>query len=185
MAGTGQSPRPWGWFLALGVALVVLGLLCIMGATTATLVAELTLGWLLITTAVLALVQAYRTRHQRGFFLYLLAAILRGVTGFLLLRYPVAGELSLTLLVAAALIVGGIFRGVGAARLRFPQWGWGVASGAISVILGVVVTLALPAAGFWFLGLALGVDLVFEGVALVALSAALRGVPPFPEPSRV
>jgi uncharacterized membrane protein HdeD (DUF308 family) len=32
----------------------------------------------------------------------------------------------------------------------------------------------LPASSLWFLGLALGIDLIFEGTGLIALGSALR-----------
>lgn len=173
-----QIERLWAWFLALGLSLVVLGVVCILGAATASLITELALGWLLLLAGVLALVQAFRTRSWAGFLLYVLAASLRGAVGILLIRFPVAGELSLTLLIAAVLIVGGMFRGIGAATLRFPQWGWAVASGFVSLAVGLVLLVQLESASLWFLGMAVGVDFIFEGAGLVALSAGLRGLRP-------
>jgi hypothetical protein len=52
----------WGWFVALGIALIILGVVCIAAEVTATLVTVLTFGWLLILGAVLALIQAFRER---------------------------------------------------------------------------------------------------------------------------
>jgi uncharacterized membrane protein HdeD (DUF308 family) len=122
----------------------------------------------------MALVHAFRTRTWSGFFLYLLSAVLRLVTGFLLIRYPLIGALTLTLLLASLFIVGGIFRAVGAASLRFPNWGWTAASGLIALALGVMLLAQLPASSLWFLGLAVGIDLLFEGSGLIALGTALR-----------
>ncbi len=166
--------RAWGWFVALGVALVLLGVVCILGEVETTLITVIVLGWLLLISGVIALVHAFRTRTWTGFLLYLLSAVLRVVTGFLLLRNPLLGALTLTLLLATLFIVGGVFRGVGAASLRFPQWGWTALSGIIGIALGVMLLAQLPASSLWFLGLAVGIDLVFEGSALMALGAALR-----------
>lgn len=167
----------WGWFAALGVALIILGVVCIVGDVTATLITVLTIGWMLLIGAVIALVQAFRVGSWSGFFLYLLSALLRGFTGYLLLRYPLAGETSLTIVLASFFIVGGTFRAIGAARLRFPQWGWTTASGAISVVLGVMLLAQLPISSLWFIGLAVGVDFVFDGASLIALATALHRVP--------
>ena len=90
---------------------------------TATLATVLAFGWLLLIGGVVALVQAFQTRSWSGFFLFFLSALLRGVTGFLLIRYPLSGELSLTLIMASLFIVGGTFRAIGSASLHFPQWG--------------------------------------------------------------
>jgi uncharacterized membrane protein HdeD (DUF308 family) len=167
----------WGWFVVLGVALIILGVVCILGNVTATLGAVLTLGWLLVIGGVVSLVQAFRTRSWSGFFLYLLSAILRGLTGYLLIRYPISGEMSVTLLLASFFIVGGAFRAIGAARLHFPKWGWTTASGVISIVLGVMLLTQLPISSLWFIGFALGVDFVFDGVSLIALGRAVHSVP--------
>jgi uncharacterized membrane protein HdeD (DUF308 family) len=173
-SGIEHLHRSWGWFVGLGVLLLVLGFLCILGEVATTLITVIVLGWLLLISGVMALVHAFRTRTWSGFFLYLLSAVLRLFTGFLLIRYPLIGALSLTLLLASLFIVGGVFRAVGAASLRFPQWGWTATSGIIGIVLGVLLLSQLPASSLWFLGLAVGIDLVFEGSALVALGGALR-----------
>jgi uncharacterized membrane protein HdeD (DUF308 family) len=176
-AGFDESRDSWGWLVALGITLMFLGVVCIAAELTATLVAVLTFGWLLILGAVLALIQAFRVRKWSGFFLYLLSALLRGVTGYLLIRYPFTAEVSLTLILASFFIVGGIFRTVGAAALQFPRWGWAVLSGLISVALGVVLLMQLPTVSLWFIGFAIGIEFIFDGVSVVTLGSALRGVP--------
>ena len=118
----------WGWFITLGVALIILGVVCIVGDVTATVGTVLAFGWLLLIGGVITLVQAFRTRGSSGFFLYLLSAVLRAFTGYLLIRYPITGEMSLTLVLASLFIVGGTFRAIGAAVLQFPKWGWATVS---------------------------------------------------------
>ena len=172
--GLEQLHRSWGWFVGLGAALVLLGVICVLGEVETTLITVIVLGWFLLISGIIALVHAFRTRTWSGFFLYLLSAVLRAFTGFLLLRYPLIGALSLTLLLASLFIVGGTFRAVGAASLRFPRWGWTAASGAIAVVLGIMLLSELPASSLWFLGLAVGIDLIFEGTGLIALGMALR-----------
>ncbi len=175
-AGLDESHDSWGWFVALGIALIVLGVVCIGGEVSATLVTVLTFGWLLILGAVLALIQAFRVRNWSGFFLYFLSALLRGVTGYLLIRYPFTAEVSLTLILASFFIVGGIFRTVGAGTLQFPRWGWTVLSGLVSVALGVMLLMHLPIVSLWFIGLAIGIEFIFDGVSVITLGSALRGV---------
>ena len=173
-AGLEQLHRSWGWFVALGVLLLILGIVCVLGEVATTLISVIVLGWLLLLSGVFALIHAFQTRTWSGFFLYLLSAVLRAFTGFLLIRYPLIGALSLTLLLAFLFIVGGIFRAVGAASLRFPHWGWTGLSGFIALALGIMLLVQLPASSLWFLGLAVGIDLIFEGTGLIALGSALR-----------
>jgi uncharacterized membrane protein HdeD (DUF308 family) len=167
----------WGWFIALGIALIVLGGFCILGDLTATLVTVLAFGWLLIVGAIVALIQAFQVRTWSGFFLFVLSALLRGFTGYMLVRYPLAGEVGLTMLLASLFIVGGVFRAIGAGSLKFPQWGWAVFSGIVSAALGVMLLMQLPTSSLWFIGLAIGIEFIFDGGWLIALGSALRGVP--------
>jgi uncharacterized membrane protein HdeD (DUF308 family) len=167
----------WGWFVALGVALIILGVVCITGNITATFATVLALGWLLMIGGLVSLVQAFRTRSWNAAWPYLLSALLRGFTGYLLVRYPMPAEVSLTLLLATLFIVGGIFRAIAAGTLRFPRWGWPVASGIISVVLGIMLLAQLPTSSVWFIGFAIGVDFVLDGSAFIALGNAVRSVP--------
>ena len=167
----------WGWFVALGIALIALGVVCIMGDMTATLATVLALGWLLVIGAVVSLVQAFRAYDWSGFWLYFLTALLRGVAGYVLIRYPGSGEVSITILLASLFIVGGIFRTVGAASLRFPSWGWAAFSGIVSLVLGFMLIYQLPTASLWFIGFLVGVDFIFDGVSLIALGTAVKKVP--------
>jgi uncharacterized membrane protein HdeD (DUF308 family) len=89
--------------------------------------------------------------HWSGLFLYLLSALLRGVTGYLLIRYPFAGEISLTLVLASFFIVGGTFQAIGAGALQFPRWGWAAYSGIVSVALGIMLLMQLPVSSLWFI----------------------------------
>ena len=175
-AGVDRVRNSWRWFVAVGIALVILGTVCIVGNVTATLATVFAFGCLLLAGGVVALVHAFETRSWSGFLLSLLSAVLRGFTGYLLIRYPLAGEWSLTLLLASLFIVGGMFRAIGAATLRFRRWGWAALSGAVSVVLGVMLLGQLPISSLWFIGFAIGLDFVFDGASLVAVGIAMRGM---------
>jgi uncharacterized membrane protein HdeD (DUF308 family) len=176
-AGLDEIRGSWGWFLALGIVLVILGMSCIVFDVTATFTTVLVFGWLLLIGGVFALVQAFTAGNWSGFFLFLLSALLRGFTGYLLVRYPVIGAESLTLVLASFFIVGGLFRAIGSAMAKFPRWGWAVFSGIVSVALGVMVLWQIPITGLWFIGLAVGVDLIVDGVAVTAFATAIHELP--------
>lgn len=176
-AGLDDIHRSWGWVLALGIALIVTGVACVTAAGTATLATVVAFGWLLLVGAIISVVHAFQTRARSAFFVHLMSALLRGVTGFLLVRYPTAGAMSLTLILASFFFVGGIFRAIGYAALQTPRWGWAALSGIISVALGIVLLLQLPVSSLWFIGFAIGVDLIFDGVGLAGLGLAIQHVP--------
>ena len=176
-AGLDKIHDSWGWFVALGIALIVLGVVCIMGDMTATLATVLAFGWLLVFGALVALVQAFRARDWSGFFLFFLTALLRGFTGYVLIRYPYNGEVGFTILLASLFVVGGLFRAVGASTVRFPNWGWTTLSGVISMILGVWVLSQLSVTSQFFIGIVIGVDFIFDGIAAIKLGTAVKQVP--------
>ena len=176
-AGLDQVRKSWGWFLVFGILLIILGVACVAKAQTATTFSILALGWVLAISGVLWLVNSFYAFSWHGFFLYLLNAIIRGVTGYLLIRHPDAGAQGVTMLLAALFIVGGLFRGVAASVIQFPRWGWTVFSGLVSVVLGVYLLVSWPAATTYFIGLAIGIDLIFDGSALVGFAGAIHSLP--------
>jgi len=172
-----QVRKSWRWFFAFGFLLTILGVVCVGKAQTATTFSILALGWVLGISGVVWLINSFYALTWHGFFLYLLNAILRGVTGYLLIRHPDAGAAGVTMLLATLFIVGGLFRGVGASVIRFPRWGWTVFSGVVSFICGVYLLATWPTASIYFIGVVIGVDLIFDGAALVGFAAAIRSLP--------
>lgn len=176
-AGLDQVRRSWGWFLVFGILLMILGVVCIGKAQTATTFSILALGWVLAIGGVVWLINSFYAYNWHGFFLYLLNAIIRGATGYLLIRHPDAGAQGVTMLLAALFMVGGLFRGVGASVIQFPRWGWTVFSGLVSFGLGVYLLATWPAASTYFVGVLIGVDLIFDGGALVGFAGAISSLP--------
>jgi len=175
--GLEEVRKSWGWFLVLGILLVALGVVCIGTSQTATTVSILVLGWILALSGLVWLVNALQALSWGGFFLYMFNAIIRGVVGYLLIRYPNAGAEGITLLLASLFVVGGLFRTVGASVIRFPRWGWMVFAGICSVALGFMLLTHWPSASTFFVGLAIGIDLVLDGSALIGFAAAIHSLP--------
>jgi uncharacterized membrane protein HdeD (DUF308 family) len=180
LAGLEQVRKSWGWFLVFGILLMTLGVVCVGKAQTATTFSILALGWVLLISGVLWLVNSFYAFSWHGFFLYLLNAIIRGVTGYLLIRHPNAGAEGVTMLLAALFIVGGLFRAVGASVIQFPRWGWMVFSGLISLALGIYLMTIWQTASTFFVGMIIGIDLIFDGASLVGFAAAIRSLPGAP-----
>jgi uncharacterized membrane protein HdeD (DUF308 family) len=175
--GIEEIRSSWGWFLTLGIALAVLGAVCIAYAVSATYAAVLVFGWILLISGVIALIHSFRTGTWSGFFMYLLGALFRGFVGYLLIRYPSSGAETLTLVLASYFIVTGFFRAIGSTMVKFPRWGWALLSGVVSVVLGVLLIAQMPVSGVWFLGFAIGVDLIFDGVAMMGFATAIHSLP--------
>src|SRR5215469_872492 len=130
---------------------MVLGAACIAKSQTATTFSILALGWVLAISGLIWLVGAFQTWTWGGFFMYLLNAIIRCVTGYLSILHPDAGAEAVTMIIAALFIVGGLFRTAGASVIQFPRWGWTMFAGLVSVVLGVMLFVAWPAASAYFI----------------------------------
>jgi uncharacterized membrane protein HdeD (DUF308 family) len=167
----------WFWFVILGVALVVLGMVAIGHAVIASLAAAVFIGVLILMGGAAETVGAFWCRGWSGFFLHLLSGLLAIVIGLLFLRAPGNALLALTLLVATFLIVGGIFKIVAAVSYRFAAWGWPLLSGVIDLLLGILIVMEWPWSGLWVIGLFVGINMLFRGVHWIALGLALRALP--------
>jgi len=167
----------WLWFVLLGVALVVLGIVALGSVVIASIATALTIGVLILVAGIAETVGAFWCRGWSGFFLHLLSGVLSIVIGVLFLRAPVGALLALTLLVASFLLVGGIFKIVAAPSYRFASWGWSLAGGIIDVILGLLIWREWPASALWVIGLFVGINLVFRGMNWIALGLALHKLP--------
>ncbi len=180
-AGLEQVRKSWGWFLVFGILLMILGFVCVGKAQSATTFSILALGWVIGISGVLWLINTFFAFSWHGVFLYLLNAILRVVTGYLLIRHPDAGAAGVTMLLACLFIVGGLFRSAVASTIQFPRWGWTVFAGLVSLVLGVFLLTTWPGASAYFIGLAIGIDLIFDGAALVGFAGAIHSLPKVPK----
>jgi uncharacterized membrane protein HdeD (DUF308 family) len=55
--------------------------------------------------------------------------------------------------------------------------GWTVFAGLVSVALGIFLFASWPAASAYFVGIAIGIDLIFDGAALLGFAAAIHSLP--------
>ena len=163
-----------GWVIVAGISLLVLGFAAVIYDVTATIASVVLFGWLLMLAGIMQIVHAFQVRAWSGFFLYLLDGIIRATVGTLLVLYPGSGAQALTLVLSFYFIVGGLFKTIGSMVLQFPSWGWSAASGLVSVTLGVLLAMQWPASGMWFIGFAVGFDLILYGWALLMFAAAVK-----------
>src|SRR5262249_8995783 len=78
----------WFWFLALGIALVVVGLLAILMPFVAGIYATVLIAIFLLIGGVAQIIGSFQSRGWGAFFLELLMGIIYLVTGFLMLEQP-------------------------------------------------------------------------------------------------
>lgn len=164
----------WGWFLAFGVILIVLGLAAIWRSMRATVVSMMFFGWVLVFACGIEVAQTILVGSWTYFFHHLLAAILFGVAGVFLVRKPLIGAEVATVFMAMFFIVGGAFEVIAAFASMPPGWGWDAFAGIVTFVLGVLIFIGWPVTGLWVIGLYVGISLLVTGWGWTALALALR-----------
>ena len=159
------------WFTVYGVLLALLGILAIAMPYIATLATSIFIGWLLVASSVLGLYAVYSAgKDAPGFWWNLITAILYLAAGIMLLINPVTGALSLTIVLAAYLLAGGVTKIVLGFQHKkdIPNaWFWILFSGLVDIVLAFLIIQGLPGTAFWAIGLLVGINLVMMGIAIV------------------
>ena len=175
-AGLADVSQKWGWYLALGVFLVVLGMLASGLAVATTLFSVVMLGWVLLGSGMALVVLSFLTGKWSGFLLTLAAGVLSLIAGVATLSSPVAGAVAITLMIGTILVAAGIFRVVSSLVMQFPNWGWSLVSGIAAFVLGLIVLQSWQTTSLWFLGLVIGIDLIFHGFSWIMFSLRVHGL---------
>lgn len=178
LAGLETVHNHWGYFLASGIAFLVLGTIALAYTVLTTLASVFVFGVVLLVGGIFQTGHAFKTSASKwsGFLLDLLVGVLYVITGLLMTVHPLAGAQSLTLLLASFFLVMGVFRTMGAIMLRPPSWGWLLASGIVTVLFGILVWAQWPESALWLIGTLVAIDMIFNGVWLVMLALNVRGL---------
>jgi uncharacterized membrane protein HdeD (DUF308 family) len=156
--------------------MLVLGITAVARSVTATVVSMLFFGWVLMLASGIEIAQAVMVGRWAGFFQHLLAAILFGITGLLIIMRPAISAEIATIFMAMFFLIGGLFQLILSMTLGLPGWGWHAADGLVTFVLGLLVLAQWPASGLWVIGLFIGIDLIFYGCAWIAMALSLRAM---------
>jgi uncharacterized membrane protein HdeD (DUF308 family) len=118
----------------------------------------------------------------RGILIFLMGT-LTTIAGFYLFNQPLSGLAAITLFLAAYFVAIGVVELFAALQMRpAPGWGFMLANGAITFVLGAMIWRQFPVSGAWAVGLLFGIKLVFSGMFLIAIgrrvSVATKDVQP-------
>lgn len=165
----------WGWFVALGAALLIFGFIAAANLFWATVASVYYVGMLMIVGGAVYLAHAFQVKAWKDTIYWVLSALLYIAAGVLAFVNPILTSAVLTLFMAAALLVSGLFRVWVAFDSRHESgWGWLLAGGLVTALAGIVFLIGWPVNSLWLLGLFLAFDLAMQGWALIAFGFALR-----------
>lgn len=164
-----------GWFVGLGILMIVLGILAIARPLFASLAIELLLGALFVLGGIVQLIYAFRSHGAGSLALKVVLGLLYLAAGVLLLLNPLAGVVSLTLVVGIFFFIDGVLRVFLAFQVKpASNWGLVLLNGIITIILGILIWSQWPSNAPWILGLLVGIGLLVNGLFTVMFPNFLK-----------
>jgi uncharacterized membrane protein HdeD (DUF308 family) len=165
-----------GWMIALSIALIVLGVLAILLPGIASAFFTSVIGWIILISGIVMIVEAFQSRPIRGFWLNLIVGIFYSIAGIYILFNIGAAVLAFTLTFGVLFIIEGIYTIIMAFTNRSGhQMSWLVAlNGIVTLILGIMVLNRWPFSAIWLIGLYVGISLLMSGISLLVAALAAR-----------
>lgn len=179
-AGEGLPERlraSWGWLVAFGTLLVLVGFAAIGAPVVATFTTVTLFGILLLVGSAVEIGSVVWVRRWRTFVHHLLSGLLYLFLGLVLVERPGLGAAGYTLVLAVFFVASGAARVAHAVGDRAPGRGWTIFSGVVSVLLGVMIWRDLPESALWVIGTFVGIELVFNGMTCLMVGMAVPNLP--------
>jgi len=161
----------WRLFLAEGIAFIVLGLCAIIVPQLFTVATAIFLGWILLFGGIVHVVRAFVISNMPGFGWWLFMGFLQVFIGYLFIVNPVAGAVTLTMLLTVFFALEGIAK-ISLALMMRPlvNWGFILFSGITALVFALIIWISWSESTHWLLGLFVGINMVFLGWSLVKIS---------------
>jgi uncharacterized membrane protein HdeD (DUF308 family) len=173
----GGIKRASGWSIALGLLMIVLGIIAMLAPWEFGIVIALIIGWMAIFNGVAQIIYGIRTHSGGRTVLEVILGLIYIIAGIYLLMHPVGGLLVITIFLASFLIVYGIFALVLAFQMRpLPGWGWVLFDAIITILLGILIWAHWPMNSEWVVGTLFGISILVSGVTRLMMSLAIRRI---------
>lgn len=171
----GELQKNWGWMLALGIVMVILGVIGLGMSTMLTIVSVLYFGVLMLFGCGAQFAQAIRSEAWKGRLWHILIAIVYLVAGLIMLLNPALASVTLTLMIAWSLVAIGILRIIIAIQMRGTSgWVWALLGGLVTIVLGIMIMNQWPVSGLWVIGMFVAIEMLFAGWSQIVIALAAK-----------
>lgn len=166
----------WGWLMAMGLALTVLGVVGLYMAGALTVASLWWFGVLTIAGGVATLVDAFRAEGWKAKLWEMLIAVIYVAAGIVMLLNPGASAVWFTLFIAAFLFASGILRIITGFQIReqVKGWGWTVFGGVASTVLAIMIWAQWPVSGLWVIGMFIAIEMIMQGTSMISIALAAK-----------
>ena len=181
MCGSGVSPVRYTFQrrsrvgISAAILFIVLGMFAIIEPAVAGIGLTLLVGWLLIISGVTHLIGAFKGGGAKQVIYQVLIGLLYVIGGFYCLTHPLLAMSTLTLMLAAVILAGGILEIISYFQLKGEATsGWLLFNGIVSLLLGGMIWFHWPSSSVWAIGTLVGVKLLMTGVTRLMFGLAAR-----------
>jgi uncharacterized membrane protein HdeD (DUF308 family) len=174
-ASAGAVGTGGGRSMVWGILMLVCGLLAIALPWASSIGVVIIIGWAILFSAVWHLIFAFHTRGVGGVFWQLLLAVIYGAAGIYILFNPLAGLVTLTLVLAIFLLIeAGLETALYLSLRRTANAGWILFDAIVTLVLAILIWAQWPSSSLWVLGMLVGISLIFSGISRITLASAIR-----------
>jgi uncharacterized membrane protein HdeD (DUF308 family) len=175
-----QGPLPatrkiTGWNIAAGALFIALGMLAIIEPAVAALAVSRLVGWLLVFGGLVYLIGASMGRGAKEVIFQLAIGIIYLVGGRYSLTHPHLAMGTLTLLLGAVIMAGGVAEIVSYLRPKSDDAsGWTLFNGIVTLLLGGMIWFHYPVSSVWAIGTLVGTVLLMTGTTRLVIGLTGR-----------
>lgn len=166
-----------GWHISVAVLFIVLGMFAIIEPGVAGLGVTVLVGWLLTSGGVTHLIAAFKGDGEKQMILRVIIGIVYLIVGLYFVTHPRLAIGTLTLLLASALLVGGVleiiayFRSKGEGSSK-----WMLLNGMVALVLAEMIWFEWPSSSVWAIGILVGINLLMTGMTGQMFGLAARNL---------
>lgn len=155
-----------------GITFIILGLLSICYPLYSSLGIEIFFGALFLFGGIFQLFGTFEDKNRPDYILSFVIGVFYILAGVYLLGNPIGGLLSLTMVliilfyIQGALVILSGFQH----RKTFPQWGWLIFNGILTIVIATILLLSYPMSALWALGILVGINLLTFGISILLIN---------------
>jgi uncharacterized membrane protein HdeD (DUF308 family) len=163
------------WLILTGILMVIAGLVAIAVPFLTGLAVATYIGFLLLLGGILHLVLAFHLRSAGALLYQLLVAILYFVGGFWILKFPLAGLLAVTTLLAFYLLFASLTEFAVWFGVRLLGGGaWVLLAAIVNLLLALMIFTHLGPSAVWVPGTLIGFVIFWSGFSRLMLGITAR-----------
>lgn len=163
-----------GYMMLWGVVMLICGILAIALPWASGIGVVIVVGWVLLLAAVSHLFLAFHTHNVGGVLWQILLALIYGAAAIFMFMNPLAGLVTLTLVLAIFLLFEAVLETALYFQVRGKvNAGWILFDAIVTFFLAILVWSQWPSSSVWFIGTLVGISLIFSGISRITLAAAM------------